>query len=104
MSKVFLTEVQSITVALRDVLISVLITGEIKLYFWYHLTSLVKSVLRAIMHRSQVVCFGSPYNGFHAKSVAYGIISTAAIWNMITQTLHVKTVRVLLLNFRYRLL
>ena len=27
-----------------------------------------------------------------AKSYAYGIISTAATWNMITQTLHVKTV------------
>ena len=81
MSKIFLTEVQSITVALRDVLILVLITGEIKLYFWYYLTSLVK-----VAYYYKSLCFGSPYNRFHTKSIAYGIISTAAIWNMITQT------------------
>ena len=101
--KTFLTEVQSITVALRDVLND---SSSTLMTINHRLTSIrsLTSVLRASMHRSQVMCFGSPYNGFHAKSVAYGIISTAEIWNMITQTLHVKTVWVLLLNFRYRLL
>ena len=42
MSKIFLTEVQSITVPLKDVFILVLIAREIKLYYQYFLTSLVK--------------------------------------------------------------